>query len=155
SICLSACSTSWSLLSSKVSTVSMAQSSGRRADDRDSEGTDRGEATGALHPGSRAPSRHGPPAARSSWPPSVRISRIGSYMKLATCALLAVLAATSAAAQTNLGRQASEPGLPFAMTKVATFNLPWRLAFLPDGRMVITEKPGRIWLVTQAGAKTP
>ena len=41
------------------------------------------------------------------------------------------------------------------MTEVATFNLPWRIAFLPDGRMLITEKPGAVWLVTQQGAKTP
>ena len=41
------------------------------------------------------------------------------------------------------------------MTQVATFNLPWRIAFLPDGRMLITEKVGPIWLVTQQGAKTP
>ena len=41
------------------------------------------------------------------------------------------------------------------MTQVATFNLPWRIAFLPDGRMLITEKAGAVWLVTQQGAKTP
>src|SRR5947207_10113849 len=41
------------------------------------------------------------------------------------------------------------------MTEVATFNLPWRIAFLPDGRMLITEKVGPLWLVTQHGAKTP
>jgi glucose/arabinose dehydrogenase len=37
----------------------------------------------------------------------------------------------------------------------ATFNLPWRLAFLPDGRMLITEKVGPIWLVTRTGEKAP
>ena len=41
------------------------------------------------------------------------------------------------------------------MTQVTTFNLPWRIAFLPDGRMLITEKVGPVWLVTQQGAKTP
>jgi len=45
--------------------------------------------------------------------------------------------------------------MPFTMTQVATFNLPWRIAFLPDGRMLITEKVGPMWLVTQKGEKTP
>jgi aldose sugar dehydrogenase len=76
-------------------------------------------------------------------------------MKLAKTAMLAAVAATSASAQTNLGAQAPEASLPFVMTQVATFNLPWRLAFLPDGRMLVTEKVGPIWLVTQTGEKTP
>ena len=76
-------------------------------------------------------------------------------MKLAKTAVLAALTASGASAQTNLGGQTPEASLPFVMTKVATFNLPWRLGFLPDGRMVITEKVGPIWLVTQTGEKTP
>ena len=76
-------------------------------------------------------------------------------MKLATLAALAALSATSAYAQTNLGLQAPEPSLPFVMTSVATFNLPWRLAVLPDGRLLVTEKVGPIWVVSQAGEKTP
>ena len=71
-------------------------------------------------------------------------------------ALLTIaLAASGAHAQTNLGAQPSETNLPFEMTKVATFAQPWRIAFLPDGRMLITEKPGAVWLVTQTGEKTP
>src|SRR6202451_3152734 len=41
------------------------------------------------------------------------------------------------------------------MTTLATFELPWRLAFLPDGRMLLTEKVGPVWLVTQKGEKIP
>jgi glucose/arabinose dehydrogenase len=76
-------------------------------------------------------------------------------MNLGKATVLAALIATAAQAQTNIGQQAPEAGLPFTMTPVATFNLPWRLAFLPDGRMLVTEKVGPIWLVTQAGEKTP
>ena len=49
-------------------------------------------------------------------------------MKLAKTAVLAALAATGASAQTNLGAQTPQASLPFVMTQVATFNLPWRLA---------------------------
>lgn len=55
----------------------------------------------------------------------------------------------------NLGARSAEQGLPFTVTPVANFNLPWRIAFLPDGRMLITEKGGPVSLVTQKGEKTP
>src|SRR3954469_9474234 len=70
-------------------------------------------------------------------------------------ALLLTLTAPIARAQVNAGEQTPEASLPFTLTQVATFNLPWRIAFLPDGRMVVTEKPGAVWLVTQQGTKTP
>ena len=38
---------------------------------------------------------------------------------------------------------------------VASFDNPWAMVFLPDGRMLVTEKSGQLQLVTQAGAKTP
>jgi len=75
--------------------------------------------------------------------------------KLAIAALSLALVPTGAAAQVNAGEQKPEPGLPFTMTQVASFNLPWRIAFLPDGRMLITEKVGPVWLVTPQGEKTP
>src|SRR5215467_14076610 len=74
-------------------------------------------------------------------------------MKLANAALLLTLVAAAAWAQVNAGEQKPEASLPFTMSTVATFNLPWRLAFLPDGRMLITEKVGPVWLVTQQGQK--
>ena len=75
--------------------------------------------------------------------------------KLAIAALSLAVLSTGVGAQINAGTQQSEASLPFTITKVATFNLPWRIAFLPDGRMLITEKIGPVWLVTQDGAKTP
>lgn len=39
-------------------------------------------------------------------------------------------------------------------TTVATFSAPWAMVFLPDGRMLVTEKGGTLQLVTQAGAKS-
>lgn len=75
-------------------------------------------------------------------------------MKLATAVFLAALVSSAAYAQTNAGEQAADPDLPFTMTQVASFNLPWRIAFLPDGRMLVTEKVGQLQLVTQSGAKS-
>jgi len=80
-------------------------------------------------------------------------------MKFVKAVLLFILAAlllsmTAAWAQVNAGEQKPEASLPFTMTTVATFELPWRLAFLPDGRMLITEKVGPVWLVSQKGEKT-
>lgn len=72
---------------------------------------------------------------------------------LASAALLVTIVSTALHAQINAGEQKSDSNLPFSMTQVATFNLPWRIAFLPDGRMLITEKVGPLWLVTQQGAK--
>ena len=74
---------------------------------------------------------------------------------LLNTALLLTLVSATAQAQINAGEQAPEPSLPFTMTQVATFNLPWRLAFLPDGRLIVTEKVGSVWLVTQQGEKMP
>ena len=69
--------------------------------------------------------------------------------------LFLALAATHANAQVNAGEKAPEPSVPFQLTQVTTLNLPWRIAFLPDGRMLITEKVGPVWVVTQQGEKTP
>ena len=68
--------------------------------------------------------------------------------------LFLALAASNGSAQINAGEQKPEPSLPFNMAQITTLNLPWKIAFLPDGRMLITEKVGGLWLVTQQGAKT-
>ena len=55
----------------------------------------------------------------------------------------------------NYGTATFTLAKPFTTNAVAAFESPWALAFLPDRRMLVTEKPGRLWLVTAAGDKTP
>jgi len=74
---------------------------------------------------------------------------------LAIAGWFLVIAATCGSAQTNAGEQTSSTNLPFTITQVAALRLPWRIAFLPDGRMLITEKVGGLVLVTPQGDKTP
>ncbi len=64
-----------------------------------------------------------------------------------------LLGAAPVLAQINAGPLPPTSSPPFKLTKVAQFDLPWRIAFLPDGRMLVTEKPGKLFLVTQAGRK--
>jgi glucose/arabinose dehydrogenase len=64
-----------------------------------------------------------------------------------------MLGAAPAMAQINAGALPPTPSPPFKLAKVAQFDLPWRIAFLPDGRMLVTEKTGKLFLATQAGQK--
>jgi aldose sugar dehydrogenase len=59
-------------------------------------------------------------------------------------ALLAVLPLAAAA-------QPEPAAKPFTATQVATFNEPWAMTFLPDGRLLVTEKRGKLKLVAQDG----
>src|SRR3979411_3193618 len=74
---------------------------------------------------------------------------------LLNAALVLTLVPATVRAPINAGELKPESSLPFTMTQVTTFKLPWRIAFLPDGRMLITEKVGPVWVVTQTGEKTP
>lgn len=78
---------------------------------------------------------------------------------LAVLAAQPLLRATARAADIpgsiNAGGRAPSAAKPFVETTVATFDTPWALAFLPDGRLLVTEKPGRLFVVTPGGAKTP
>jgi glucose/arabinose dehydrogenase len=42
----------------------------------------------------------------------------------------------------------------FTVESVATFELPWAMTFLPDGRLLVTEKRGRLFVVDQQGRKS-
>jgi len=43
---------------------------------------------------------------------------------------------------------------PFSVEPVTSFDQPWALTFLPDGRMLVTEKTGNLRVVTQDGAQS-
>ena len=47
--------------------------------------------------------------------------------------------------------QQAATGKPFAEAVVADFDAPWAMTFLPDGRMLVTEKDGRLLLVAADG----
>ncbi|MBZ9938926.1 PQQ-dependent sugar dehydrogenase [Mesorhizobium sp. BR1-1-16] len=74
---------------------------------------------------------------------------------IATAALLLLFVTSAHAASVNAGNHQPSPTKPFAAEELASFDTPWALAFLPDGRMLVTEKPGHLFLVTRDGKKTP
>ena len=45
------------------------------------------------------------------------------------------------------------PDPPFKRTEVARFNQPWAMTFLPDGRLLVTEKPGHLRLLNVANGQ--
>ena len=52
-------------------------------------------------------------------------------------------------AQAAVAPAASSPA--FAITEVATFDEPWAMTFLPDGRLLVTEKKGALKLLDPGG----
>ncbi len=62
--------------------------------------------------------------------------------------LLLILACLAPIACAN-----AQDDLPFDVEPITSFDEPWALAFLPDGRLLVTEKKGRLLIVTQDGQK--
>ena len=48
----------------------------------------------------------------------------------------------------------AQSDLPFDVETIADFHEPWAMDFLPDGRMLVTEKKGSVYIVNQQGQKT-
>lgn len=77
--------------------------------------------------------------------------------RLAAAALITALAAApfGASAQRSLGTFASEEGPVRVIIVTEGLEHPWGLAFLPDGRLLVTERPGRLRLVADDGRLDP
>lgn len=48
----------------------------------------------------------------------------------------------------------AQSDLPFEIETVASFDQPWAMAFLPDGRLLVTEMKGSLFIVNQDGQKS-
>jgi aldose sugar dehydrogenase len=73
---------------------------------------------------------------------------------IAAAAAFLVLAACSTEAAPGTDNAAGESARPFAADPVAAFDEPWAMTFLPDGRLLVTEKAGRLLVVTRDGQKS-
>lgn len=65
----------------------------------------------------------------------------------------AALNVTGAAAQERFTIQGSN-GMTLNAEAVASFDQPWAMTFLPDGSMLVTTKPGKVFHVTEDGKST-
>lgn len=75
------------------------------------------------------------------------MTRFSAYALLPLCAAIATAcSASTAPAQDDAAAKTAEK--PFVETVMADFESPWAMAFLPDGRLLVTEKAGKLLLVS-------
>ncbi len=76
-----------------------------------------------------------------------------AVMRLSSVCAAGILILGSAPADAQIF--SSSAGSIKAETIARGLNHPWSLAFLPDGRMLVTERPGRLRIVSKAGKLSP
>jgi len=74
-------------------------------------------------------------------------------LTIAFLAVAAIAAATLWAAAAESFEIVGASGTRLEARAVATFDEPWAMTFLPDGNLLVTTKPGRLFLVSQDGGK--
>ena len=67
--------------------------------------------------------------------------------------MILTVATVAPAAQAPITGVLPAAAKPFEVTPVATFDKPWAMAFLPDGQMLVTEKTGRMLLLSADGKR--
>lgn len=61
--------------------------------------------------------------------------------------------AQAASPATTLPADRTAPGTPFTVTAIAQLEEPWAMTFLPDGRLLVTQKRGTLKLLEVAGGR--
>jgi aldose sugar dehydrogenase len=75
-------------------------------------------------------------------------------MRLTVAAALSsslLMACSGQAQQAQAQQQSASSERPFQAQPIADFESPWAMTFLPDGRMLVTEKKGQLLLVSADG----
>ncbi|MEE2708956.1 MAG: PQQ-dependent sugar dehydrogenase [Gemmatimonadota bacterium] len=75
-------------------------------------------------------------------------------IRLLITAITLVIIGWTATSTSRASAEADQSNALFNATTITTFNEPWAMTFLPDGRMLVTEKGGRLLVVTQDGKKS-
>lgn len=73
---------------------------------------------------------------------------------LATLAAFAIFLACGSYSSVSTAAEAAENDWPFAVTVITSLDEPWAMSFLPDGRLLISEKKGALRVVTRNGEKS-
>ncbi len=81
----------------------------------------------------------------------MKYSAVALAVALAACGQASTAQDAVAVGQAPITGAQTAAAKPFAATPVATFNEPWAMTFLPDGRMLVTEKGGTLKLVGTDG----
>ena len=76
----------------------------------------------------------------------LRVLLLPTLLAMAACGGAKAPPATDAEAATPAPATAGDTALPFTITPVHAFKEPWAMAFLPDGRLLVTEKAGHLQL---------
>ncbi|MEX2496771.1 MAG: PQQ-dependent sugar dehydrogenase [Woeseia sp.] len=73
---------------------------------------------------------------------------------LGTYAVLAFFSVSGLYTSISTAAEAPENDRPFAVTVIANLDEPWAMTFLPDGRLLISEKKGALLVVSRNGEKS-
>ncbi len=80
-----------------------------------------------------------------------RLLLLTGALALAACSDQSPAGANDAVAANRTAAADAATATPFTVRVVATLDSPWAMTFLPDGRMLVTEKAGRLRIVGSEG----